>query len=179
MAETENAKQSGGRIGSVSVNAGGDRDASQNETAEQLIFPGTTSATDRLLGLNLQPTAAGMIAPPPGNIEFLRHVSPPARRAIMRKMLEKQRERMRKLAHFLRDRQNESENESGAGDETRESFLEVIAEKMRSEEYNAGKNQILRARVELDKTARMLDILDEMLAMQDHTISRIGTFRQG
>lgn len=149
---------------------------SEEETAKQLTFPGTTSATDRLLGLDLRPTTLGILAPPPGNIEFLRHVSPQTRRAIMRKMLDKQRERMRKLAHYLLDLQDESDND---GEESRESFLEVVAEKMRSEEYNADKNQILRAAGELDKTARMLDILDEMLAMQDYTISQIGTFTKG
>ena len=50
---------------------------------------------------------------------------------------------------------------------------------MQLEEYNTDQNQILRATGELDKTARMLDILDEMLAMQDYTISQIGTFTQG
>jgi hypothetical protein len=140
---------------------------------------GGVSATDRLLGLDLRPTMTGALAPPPGNSEFLRHVSPQMRRTIMRKMLNKQRERMRKLARYLRDRRDESENGDGGGDENRESFLEVIAEKMQMEEYNTDQNQILRATGELDKTARMLDILDEMLAMQDYTISQIGTFTQG
>lgn len=153
------------------------RDATQTEAARQLTSLGGISATDRLLGLDLRPTMTGALAPPPGNSEFLRHVSPQMRRTIMRKMLNKQRERMRKLARYLRDRRDETEN--GNGEEERESFLEVIAEKMRLQEYNADKNQILRATGELDKTARMLDILDEMLAMQDYTISQIGTFTQG
>ncbi len=179
MADMEKVNRGGGEvIDNLSIDRRGDRNTSQTETDKQLTLPGTISATDRLLGLDLRPTTAGILAPPPGNIEFLRHVSPPVRRAVMRKMLDKQRERMRKLARYLRDRQDESENDGG-DEQTRESFLEVIAEKMRSEEYNADKNQILRARAELDKTARMLDILDEMLAMQDYTISRIGTFTQG
>ncbi len=153
------------------------RDATQTETAKQMTLLGGISATDKLLGLDLRPTMTGALAPPPGNSEFLRHVSPQMRRTIMRKMLNKQRERMRKLARYLRDRRDETED--GNGEEDRESFLEVIAEKMLSEEYNADKNQILRATGELDKTARMLDILDEMLAMQDYTISQIGTFTQG
>jgi hypothetical protein len=153
------------------------RDATQTETAKQMTLLGGISATDKLLGLDLRPTMTGALAPPPGNSEFLRHVSPQMRRTIMRKMLNKQRERMRKLARYLRDRRDETEN--GNGEEDRESFLEVIAEKMLAEEYNTDQNQILRATGELDKTARMLDILDEMLAMQDYTISQIGTFTQG
>lgn len=153
------------------------RDATQTEAAKHLTSLGGISATDKLLGLDLRPTMTGALAPPPGNSEFLRHVSPQMRRTIMRKMLNKQRERMRKLARYLRDRRDESEN--GDGDENRESFLEVIAEKMQLEEYNADQNQIMRATGELDKTARMLDILDELLAMQDYTISQIGTFTQG
>ena len=154
------------------------RDSTQTEAAKHLTALGGASATDRLLGLDLRPTMTGALAPPPGNSEFLRHVSPQMRRTIMRKMLSKQRERMRKLARYLRDRRDDSEN-GGGGEEDRESFLEVIAEKMQLEEYNADKNQIFRATGELDKTARMLDILDELLAMQDYTISQIGTFTQG
>ena len=153
------------------------RDATQTEAAKHLTLLGGVSATDRLLGLDLRPTMTGALAPPPGNNEFLRHVSPQMRRTIMRKMLNKQRERMRKLARYLRDRRDESGN--GNSDEDRESFLEVIAEKMQLEEYNTDQNQIVRATGELDKTARMLDILDELLAMQDYTISQIGTFTQG
>lgn len=152
-------------------------DNSQTEAAKHLTMLGGASATDKLLGLDLRPTMTGTLAPPPGNSEFLRHVSPQMRRTIMRKMLDKQRERMRKLARYLRDRRDETKD--GNGEQDRESFLEVIAEKMHLEEYNADKNQIIRATGELDKTARMLDILDEMLAMQDYTISQIGTFTQG
>jgi hypothetical protein len=162
----------------VLTDAAAGRDASQAEAARHLTSLGGVSATDRLLGLDLRPTMTGALAPPPGNSEFLRHVSPQMRRTIMRKMLNKQRERMRRLARYLRDRRDDAEN-GGDGDRDRESFLEVIAEKMIEQEYNSDQNQILRATAELDKTARMLDVLDEMLAMQDYTISQIGTFTQG
>lgn len=153
------------------------RDSSQTEAARHLTSLGGVSATDKLLGLDLRPTMTGALAPPPGNNEFLRHVTPQMRRTIMRKMLNKQREKMRRLARYLRDRRDDAE--SGNGDDERESFLEVIAERMQMEEYNVDKSQITRATGELDKTARMLDILDELLAMQDYTISQIGTFTQG
>lgn len=153
------------------------RDSSQTEAARHLTALGGVSATDKLLGLDLRPTMTGALAPPPGNSEFLRHVTPQMRRTIMRKMLNKQREKMRKLARYLRDRRDDSEN-GHSSEEDRESFLEVIAERMHLETYN-DKNQIVRATGELDKTARMLDILDELLAMQDYTISQIGTFTQG
>ena len=126
-----------------------------------------------MLGLDLRPTAIGVLSAPPGNSEFLRHISPQARRTIMRKMIDKQRERMRRLARFLRDRRDERENE-GEDEAGSESFLEVITEPV---EMDQG--QLVRATGELDKAARMLDILDEMLAMQDYTISQIGTFTQG
>lgn len=153
------------------------RDSSQTEAARHLTSLGGVSATDKLLGLDLRPTMTGALAPPPGNSEFLRHVTPQMRRTIMRKMLNKQREKMRRLARYLRDRRDDAE--SGNDDEDRESFLEVIAERMQLEEYNSDKTQITRATGELDKTARMLDVLDELLAMQDYTISQIGTFTQG
>lgn len=149
------------------------RDASQIEAGRQLTSLGGVSATDRLLGLDLRPTMTGVLSAPPGNVEFLRHLSPQARRTIMRKMLNKQRERMRRLAQYLRDRRDEQE-ENDAGGEGSESFLEVIAEPVELDRTN-----ITRATVELEKAARMLNILDEMLAMQDYTISQMGSFTQG
>ena len=56
----------------------------------------------------------------------------------------------------------------------RESFIDVI-----SEPANFTDAQLLQAAAELDRTARMLDILEELLAMQDYTISQMGTFAQG
>jgi hypothetical protein len=153
------------------------RDETQLEAARQLSTLGGATATDRLLGLDLRPTMTGALTAPPGNSEFLRYLSPQVRRTIMRKMLTKQRERMRRLARFLRERHDESANGEDAsdnGDEDRESFLEVISEPM-----ELDRAQITRATGELDKAARMLDILDEMLTMQDYTISQIGTFSQG
>jgi len=149
------------------------REASQLESAKQLTALGGVSATDRLLGLDLRPTMTGVLASPPGNLEFLRHLSPQARRTIMRKMLNKQRERMRRLARYLRDRRDET-SEQGDGDGESESFLEVIGEPVELDRL-----KISRATGELEKAARMLNILDEMLAMQDYTISQIGTFTQG
>ncbi len=149
------------------------RDSSQLEVAKQLSALGGVSATDRLLGLDLRPTMTGVLSAPPGNVEFLRHLSPQTRRTIMRKMLNKQRERMRRLARYLRDRRDETA-ENGDGETDNESFLEVISEPVEQDRV-----KITRATSELEKAARMLNILDEMLAMQDYTISQIGTFTQG
>jgi hypothetical protein len=85
------------------------------------------------------------------------------------------RRRMRRLARYLRDRRDESaENGEGGANSEGESFLEVINEPVEIDRAKLG-----RATVELEKAARMLNILDEMLAMQDYTISQIGTFTQG
>jgi len=149
------------------------REPSQLEAAKQLSSLGGVSATDRLLGLDLRPTMTGVLSAPPGNVEFLRHLSPQARRTIMRKMLSKQRERMRRLARYLRDRRDENAGD-GQNEHEGESFLEVI-----NEPVELDRAKIVRATGELEKAARMLNILDEMLAMQDYTISQIGTFTQG
>lgn len=90
----------------------------------------------------------------------------------MRKMLAKQRERMRRLARFLREREDDSSGENSEPEQ--ESFTEIIAEP-----FEPNRLQLTKAIGEIDKTARMLDILDEMLAMQDYTISQSGTFSQG
>lgn len=150
------------------------RDATQIEAGRQMSALGGVSATDRLLGLDLRPTMTGALAAPPGNSEFLRHLSPQARRAIMRKMLNKQREKMRRLARFLRDRRDADEENENNNDPAGENFLQVIGEPV---ELDRAKLQ--RATGELEKAALMLNILDEMLAMQDYTISQIGTFSQG
>jgi hypothetical protein len=148
------------------------RDASQLDAARQLTSLGGVSATDRLLGLDLRPTMTGVLSPPPGNVEFLRHLSPQARRTIMWKMLNKQREKMRRLARYLRDRRDEASGDGGENEG--ETFLEVI-----SEPVELDRAKLQRATGELEKAARMLNILDEMLAMQDYTISQMGTFTQG
>lgn len=150
------------------------RDVTQLDAAKQLSALGGVSATDRLLGLDLRPTMTGVLSAPPGNVEFLRHLSPQARRTIMRKMLSKQRERMRRLARYLRDRRDETTENGEGGANEGESFLEVINEPVELDRAKLG-----RATSELEKAARMLNILDEMLAMQDYTISQIGTFTQG
>lgn len=149
------------------------RDVSQLEAAKQLSALGGVSATDRLLGLDLRPTMTGVLVAPPGNSEFLRHVSPQMRRTSMRKMLSKQRTRMRRLALFVRNRRDGSADDED-GEQAYESFIDVLDQTDQQERM-----EILRATSELDRTSRMLDILDEMLAMQDYTISQIGSFSQG
>jgi hypothetical protein len=149
------------------------RESSRAETAKKLSLLGGVSATDRLLGLDLRPTVTGILAAPPGNVEFLRHLSPPARRTVMRKMLGKQRERMLRLAHYLRERRDQISNTDDGALET-ERFPGTAGEPA-----DLTRANLSRAANELEKVAQMLNILDEMLAMQDYTISQIGTFSQG
>ncbi|NOT46492.1 MAG: hypothetical protein HOP17_01900 [Acidobacteria bacterium] len=150
------------------------RDPGQIIAARQLADLGGVTALDRLLGLDLRPTVTGLLAPPPGNSEFLRSLSPQMRRSIMRKMLGKQREKMRRLARFVRKHSDGEDESEEAGQEMRESFIDVI-----SEPSSFDDEQLSRAAVDLDRTARMLDVLEELLAMQDYTISQMGTFAQG
>jgi hypothetical protein len=148
------------------------RDASQLESAEQVRTTGYVSAVDKLLGLDLQPTVLGVLAAPPGNSEILRLMTPAMRRKIMRNLLSKQRERMKRLTTVLRKyRENQDEDE---GNNSRQSFAEML-----TEEYDLSPEQINRATEELGRMANMLDVLDELLVMQDYTISQMGTFAQG
>lgn len=150
------------------------RDPGQINAARQLADLGGVTALDRLLGLDLRPTVTGLLAPPPGNSEFLRSLSPQMRRSIMRKMLGKQREKMRRLARFVRKHSDGEDDSDEARQELRESFIDVI-----SEPADFDTDQLSRAAADLDRTARMLDVLEELLAMQDYTISQMGTFAQG
>jgi hypothetical protein len=150
------------------------RDPGQINAARQLADLGGATALDRLLGLDLRPTVTGLLSPPPGNSDFLRNLSPQVRRSIMRKMLGKQREKMRRLARFVRKHTDGDDDEEGVRQEMRESFIDVI-----SEPASFSTEQLSQAAAELDRTARMLDVLEELLAMQDYTISQMGTFAQG
>jgi hypothetical protein len=149
------------------------REVSQLESAEQVRSTGYVSATDKLLGLDLQPTMLGVLAPPPGNNEALRLLTPTMRRKIMRNLLSKQRERMRRLTGSLR-RQRDEQSEEGSSNSDGESFAAMMLE-----DYILTMDQMDRATDELSKMAKMLDVLDEMLVMQDFTISQMGTFSQG
>ncbi len=151
------------------------KEASQLDAAQKLSLLGGTSAVDRLLGLDMRPTMLGVLVAPPGNSDFLRHITPTMRRTILRNMLSRQRKRMRRLARFLREEKDQQESEDqNRENEPDESFLEVVSEPLMLEQTEVG-----RAIDELGRTAKMLDVLDELLAMQDYTISQIGTFSQG
>ena len=151
------------------------RDPSQLAAAEQLRARGGASAVDELLGLNQRPTLMGALAPPPGNSEALRHMTPTMRRTAMRNLLERQRTSLRGLAQLLR---RERDGEDERGDEQEQSFADELAEPA-SARALLGEEQAERARLELGSAAQMLDLLSELLAMQDYAISQMGTFSQG
>jgi hypothetical protein len=145
------------------------RDPSQLTAAELLRENGGVSATDRLLGLDQQPSIVGAFLAPPGNAEALRHMTPTMRRTTMRNLLLKQHERMRRLELKLRhafdeDEANQNERES-------DDLPAEIREDRASERA--------RARAELGRASAMLDLLHELLTMQDYTISQMGTFSKG
>lgn len=154
------------------------RDASQLQAAEQMRARGGASATEELLGLNRQPTMLGALAAPPGNNEALRHMTPTMRRTVMRGLLDKQRQRMRRLAHLMRRERDGGGEDGGQKDESasrEEEWASFALENLSA----LDDSQMARARGELGSTARMLDLLDELLAMQDYAVSQMGTFSQG
>ena len=147
------------------------RDPSQLVAAERMRAAGGASATDELLGLNRQPTILGAFPPPPGNSEALRHMTPTMRRSIMRVLLDRQRERLRRLTQLLRQERD--------GDGGREERRDEPAAEPRRDGPALESAYTERAHGELISTTRMLDLLDELLAMQDYAISQMGTFSQG
>ncbi|HKR13339.1 MAG TPA: hypothetical protein VJT15_14850 [Pyrinomonadaceae bacterium] len=134
------------------------RDPSQLRAAESLRERGGVSATDKLLGLDRQPSVVGAFPPPPGNSEALRHLTPAMRRTAMRNLINRQRERMHRLESRLK--REEGEDDRDERDET--------------SDY-----ELRRARRELGHTALMLSLLEDLLVMQDETISQMGTFSKG
>lgn len=155
------------------------RDPSQLAAAEQLRARGGASAVDELLGLNQRPTLMGALAPPPGNSEALRHMTPTMRRTVMRNLLDRQRGRLRGLAQLLR-RERDGEDDGRRGDEQEQSFAdELVVVEPAPARVPLAEEQAERARLELGSAAQMLDLLSELLAMQDYAISQMGTFSQG
>lgn len=151
------------------------RDASQLIAAEKMRTNGGYSATDVLLGLNRQPSTLGILLAPPGNLEALRHITPTMRRAVLRNLLAKQRNQMRRLAAVMRD-DREDENHSDAENqeaEQQESSSDSTNLLPPSAFYNENAYRDLAA------ATRMLDLLDELLSMQDYTLSQLATFAQG
>lgn len=147
------------------------RDPSQMVAAERLRETGGASATEQLLGLHLRPTVMGSFVAPPGNAEALRHMTPVMRRNVLHTLLQKQRARSRRLARFLRDgrRGGGEQGEAGDQDVPTEALAPVAPDE----------TQLARAREELLSAVRLLDLLEELLAMQDYTVSQMGTFSQG
>lgn len=150
------------------------RDASQLIAAERMRDAGGASATEKLLGLNQQPSVLGAFAAPPGNSEALRHMSPTMRRTIIRGLVAKQRTRLRRLALHLRD-ERDGEQRERQGDDSRGTFADELALELAAPDAS----QLARARAELTSAAQMLDLLDELLIMQDYALSQMGAFAQG
>lgn len=150
------------------------RDASQLVAAEKMRSNGGHSATDVLLGLNQQPSTLGVMLAPPGNLEALRHLSPAMRRTILRNLLSKQRGQMRQLVAVMRDEEQHHQNPDEENQETADENVNETANLLLPANFH---NQ--RALQDLEATTRMLDLLDELLGMQDYTLSQMGTFAQG
>jgi hypothetical protein len=147
------------------------RDATQFAAAEKMRANGGHSATDVLLGLNQQPSTLGVMLAPPGNLEALRHLTPTMRRTLLRNLLTKQRGQMRQLVHIMRD---DEQHQHESDDENQEAENPVETEALLPADF-----QNRHALRDLEATTKMLDLLDELLGMQDYTLSQMGTFAQG
>ena len=150
------------------------RDATQLLAADKLRSNGGTSATEMLLGLNRQPSVLGGLLAPPGNLEVLRHLTPSMRRNILRTLLSKQRSQMRRLVAVARDEERHQQQEEQSGNQESETVEEILPISP-----NALNFHNRRVYQDLASTTKMLDLLDELLNMQDYTLSQMGTFAQG
>jgi hypothetical protein len=147
------------------------RDPSQVIAAEKMRSNAGHSATDVLLGLDRQPSTLGVLLAPPGNLEVLRHLSPVMRRKILRNLLSKQRGQMQLLVAVMRDEKEKRETQGEENRETENDSQELLP--TNALVYNQ------RAVHDLESATKMLDLLDELLGMQDYTLSQMGTFAQG
>jgi hypothetical protein len=110
---------------------------------------------------------------PPGNLEALRHLTPTMRRTILRNLLTKQRGQMRRLVAVMRDDERQTPDEENQNEENAGETPAILPPVSAAAFYNQ------RAVQDLEATTRMLDLLDELLGMQDYTLSQMGTFAQG
>lgn len=154
------------------------RDLSQLVAADKLRSNGGASATDVLLGLNHQPSILGGLLAPPGNLEALRHLTPSMRRNVLRTLLSKQRSQMRRLVAVARDEEqhHQQDDEQNENEESNASENLLPASLNNSGELVFHNQRVIQ---DLASTTKMLDLLDELLNMQDYTLSQIGTFAQG
>lgn len=150
------------------------RDPSQLIAAEKMRSNAGHSATDVLLGLNRQPTALGAIVAPPGNLEALRHLSPAMRRTVLRNLLTKQRGQMRRLVAVMREDERQKPDEENKDEENKDAAAATVQPRITM--ASVYPQSAVR---DLETTTRMLDLLDELLGMQDYTLSQMGTFTQG
>ena len=158
------------------------RDASQLIAADKLRSNAGHSATEVLLGLDRQPSVTGLLLAPPGNLESLRHLSPAMRRSILRKLLTKQRGQMRRLVAVMGDEegnQGRNSDEENPYEENFDGQNDALPLLPSSSPATASNFYNKRAYHDLEATTKMLDLLDELLGMQDYTLSQMGTFAQG
>jgi hypothetical protein len=149
------------------LSPGGDEGLPQT-WLEPAHVPGQATATEVLLELHLEPTRCGAFPPPPGNHEALRHLTSPARRAILRAILLK-RPRLRSLAAFL-FRDPEEDNDDATG---------PLRNGSSGPEASMDERLKARARHELTAAANLINLLDQLQEMQDYTLSRMGMFSKG
>jgi len=165
-------------------------DPSQLVAAEQMRVLGGATATATLLGLDLRPTVIGTLLAPPGNSEALRYLTPALRRSALRAALLKQRSRMRRLFALLQqdpDNHSHDDNSDGSENESDPSLLllEVLPETESITKYYAGgvipaqTSLTHREHYELIVVGRMLSLLEELSALEDFMLDRIGAFSKG
>jgi|SRR5215472_11871696 len=165
-------------------------DPSQLVAAEQMRVLGGATATATLLGLDLRPTVMGTLLAPPGNSEALRYLTPALRRAALRSALLKQRSRMRRLLALLQqdpDNHSHDDNSDGSENESDSSLLllEVLPEAESMTKYYAGgvipaqTSLTHQEHYELIVVGRMLSLLEELSALEDFMLDRIGAFSKG
>ena len=169
-------------------------DPSQLVAAEQMRVLGGATATARLLGLDLRPTVMGTLLAPPGNSEALRYLTPALRRAALRSALLKQRSRMRRLFALLQGSDRDGSDNHGRGDDSDGSgsesdagvpLLEVPPEARSIARYYAGGASLAQPRLthrehyELIVVGRMLSLLEELSALEDFMLDRMGAFSKG
>jgi hypothetical protein len=180
--------QNSANTGRVLSDVSSGLDPSQLVAAEQMRALGGATATARLLGLDLQPTVMGALLAPPGNSEALRYLTPALRRAALRSALLKQRSQMRRLFALLQQGADDDHGdyfEDSDGDRYDETVsLELGGETGKITRYYAGihtAKQYLRHRehYELIVVGRMLCLLEDLSALEDYMLDRMGAFSKG
>jgi len=137
-------------------------DPTQMTAAQNLRLPEAQSNLDEQPDLGDPYPTVGVIARP-REMEMLAHVSHRRRRWMLHSLIANQRERLQQISRSL----------------TSTELINVKAGDDQSLESPEQSRSLQELQNDLDRVARMLDVLDHLSSLQDYAVAQIASFQKG